>query len=309
MIRKRKGHDLQLRLIDAEKDSEKSNKRQRSFTDPNIKVQEQRTSAKANMQQLVDTSGMHQCPEEGCTAVYHRRAYLDMHTLRGVHWYTGRAFDINYRTSKKATLTKPAWAAAGTPFTGDTTNDQLKRQAVVRVQEGNENSSLTTTSRTPAEAEHACIICDPALTLYDGSTVVRYELKTGYARRTNGVNSRFTLGQMEFVLFVQGLGDKTVTTSATCSKTVPRVAEEGMLRKGTAAGENLFPNQPYMRAHEHGQRAFRLEDLLDAQQIKAQMSIKRSELVRKYNTRKTDACEDPNAKRLRAKGVLKSHLL
>lgn len=133
--------------------------------------------------------------------------------------------------------------------------------------------------------------------LFDGTLVTPYDPSFGYAltRRSQNKNVILSAAQLEFVLFVQGRGDKASgETAVTNNKTMPRTAEEAMRLAGTDAGEKIFPGESYMTATVNSARIFRCEEWLDAQQLKSQMSKPRKELLRQYETRKVKEAEKNN---------------
>jgi hypothetical protein len=187
--------------------------------------------------------------------------------------------------------------------------DTLKRSSIDQVLFAVEDGTLCVPC-TPAEAEAKCVRRSslPKLCLFDNTEVDRYTFKRGFGRKTSVKSVYLNAKQMEFVLFVQGLGDESVSGKV-CTKTVPRDAERAMMLKGTPEGQSIFPGSPQMAPQASGQAYFKCTEWLDAQQLKAQMSKTRGKLVKQLANLEKKEAADPNVALLKVarKPLLLAH--
>ena len=86
--------------------------------------------------------------------------------------------------------------------------------------------------------------------------------------------THFNYAQMEFLVFIHGLGEKNKA-----KKLTPEKGARLMRLVGTAEGAAMMPHEEYMTASDTGCRKFSYKELLLVDQIRSQMSRKHAELV------------------------------
>lgn len=255
-----------------------------------------------SMQQKITCSRWRQCPSPGCRSIFRSKLRLLAHINAGKHAYTAQAYEIGYAYQKKATANKKGWRSRASPTDGATAKDELVLTSVSKMETAIQDGTLVSLTDVNATVEDTLVSPEGQMwRLFEYSEVKPYDLPPGFARMRRGTNKNAVLSskQLEYVLFVQGLGDSTCTNEAAAkSKTMPRTAEEGMRLAGTAAGQALFPGESYMV--ESASRRFRCEEWLDAQQLKGQMSKPRKQLVKQHAKILMNEQEAPNRAVLKA---------
>jgi len=231
--------------------------------------------------------------------VFLSAARLQKHVEKGKHAYTNKAFEVDYTYQKNATQKRAAWhSRTSSEFVGRTTKDVLKIKTAQLLDHSLNTGSLVNLTELSAQTESTLKYPQGVKwALFDGSEVSPYDPEFEYARIRRSQNKNVVLSgsQLEFILFVQGRGDKTAGEGAGGNtKTMPRTAEEAMRLAGTAAGQAMFPGEKYMVATPNGARRFRCEDWLDAQQLKSQMSKPRKQLLSQYEKTTVKEAETGN---------------
>lgn len=251
----------QIRLSNKERDGYREmqvSKRKNKAT----KAAALKAGKKQSIQQKITCSRLRQCPAPGCKSVFYSKLRLLAHVNGGKHAYTARDYEVGYTYQKKATANKKSWRSRASPTDGATAKDELILTSASKMNTAIQAGKLVSLTDIHTTLEDALVSPDgQRWHLFEGSEVVPYDLPPGFARSRRGSNKNIVLSsrQLEYVLFVQGLGDSNCTNEAAAkSKTMPRMAEEGMRLAGTAAGQALFPGESYMAVSNS--RHFRCEE-------------------------------------------------
>ena len=130
------------------------------------------------------------------------------------------------------------------------------------------NIFQTSAAHMTENVEEGLVNKKKTMKLHDNSECMAYTLAAGFAHKPAGNNAGLLyVAQLRFVLFVQGLGDKTLRGAGVCNKIIPRGAEKAMQLFGTAEGQAIFPEEELMRPSANGKRTFRTVELLSAQKF------------------------------------------
>jgi hypothetical protein len=108
--------------------------------------------------------------------------------------------------------------------------------------------------------------------------------KSNYAQKINATSKYINARQSHHILECQAEGDKTVNPTGT--KKFPTHAATSVRLAGTLEGEQMFPQDEYMKANPSGFPTFKRAEWLSRDQLKSYMSKPRSALMASYTTLK-----------------------
>jgi len=172
-------------------------------------------------------------------------------------------------------------------FSKDTDIDYIKKQVAENI--GNISNSIRQIS-TQSRRIAAGRVEGPTFKaedihndyVFDGETSLDRKNEkriVGFGHKSTSTQVRCTESMYQFILFVQGRGDKNVGNG---NKTLPSDAAKAMKYFGTDEGAKVFLSTPhdreFMSPNPDNIRFYKLHHLLNQQQLKGFMSLKRSAL-------------------------------